>query len=232
MVGPDLDTEVLVRTGILKTNTMLRQLELRQGDHLARMDDERLSKHLFYGYVATGTCRKGGQKRLNKDTSKNSLKLLQISQKTCEDLAQNKPAWTKEMKIGAAIYGDDQIVVAKAKEETQCTNNLAASNPSTLACASNPATTLIPATDDHTDVAPPLSIIEIIRPPSTPASTTATSTAHSAHWWNDSRRLITISITPPHLQLRGLGPNLFSSRSHIHLTHQPDWSLVNSSHRD
>ncbi|VDL91677.1 unnamed protein product [Schistocephalus solidus] len=62
------DTEVLRRTGILSIPAMLRQVQLRWSGHLVRMDDERLPKRLFYGDVATGACRQGGQKRCYMDT--------------------------------------------------------------------------------------------------------------------------------------------------------------------
>nr|VZI18812.1 unnamed protein product [Spirometra erinaceieuropaei] len=57
------DTEVLERTGILSIYSMLRQMQLRWSGHMVRMDDERLPKRLFYGDVATGSRRQGGQIR-------------------------------------------------------------------------------------------------------------------------------------------------------------------------
>nr|VZI51404.1 unnamed protein product [Spirometra erinaceieuropaei] len=48
-------TEVLGQTGILNIYVMLRQLQLRWRGHPVRMGDERLSKRLFYGDVATGS---------------------------------------------------------------------------------------------------------------------------------------------------------------------------------
>ncbi|BHF78357.1 hypothetical protein SprV_0602147000 [Sparganum proliferum] len=73
------DTDVLERTGILSIYTMLRQMQLRWSRHLVRMDDERLPKRLFYGDVATGSRRPGGQIRRYKDTLKSSLNRLQIN---------------------------------------------------------------------------------------------------------------------------------------------------------
>ncbi|BHF64277.1 hypothetical protein SprV_0200727900 [Sparganum proliferum] len=58
---------------------MLRQVQLRLGGHVMRMDDERPPKQLFYGDVATGSRRQGGQIRRYKDTPKTSLKCLQIN---------------------------------------------------------------------------------------------------------------------------------------------------------
>ncbi|BHF61198.1 hypothetical protein SprV_0100417100 [Sparganum proliferum] len=83
------DTGVLERTGILSIYTMLRQMQLRWSGHLVRMDDERLPKRLFYGDVATGSRRQGGQIRRYKDTLKSSLKRLQINPTNWEDLAHD-----------------------------------------------------------------------------------------------------------------------------------------------
>nr|VZI45422.1 unnamed protein product [Spirometra erinaceieuropaei] len=66
-------------TGILSICTVLRQLQLRWSGHLVRMDEERLHKQLFYGEVATGSRRQGGQVRRYKDILKDSLRRLQIN---------------------------------------------------------------------------------------------------------------------------------------------------------
>nr|VZI06603.1 unnamed protein product [Spirometra erinaceieuropaei] len=73
------DTDVLERTGILSIYAILRQMQLCWSSHLVRMDDERLPKRLFYGDVATGCRRQGGQIRRYKDTLKSSLKRLQMN---------------------------------------------------------------------------------------------------------------------------------------------------------
>ncbi|VDM01783.1 unnamed protein product [Schistocephalus solidus] len=68
------------------------------------MDDERLPKRLFYGDLAMGSRRQGGQVRRYKDTLKTSLKQLQINPESWEDLARNRSAWRRTVKTGAAIY--------------------------------------------------------------------------------------------------------------------------------
>nr|VZI41450.1 unnamed protein product [Spirometra erinaceieuropaei] len=113
------DTDVLERTGILSIYAILRQIQLRWSGHLVRMDDERLPKRLFYGDVATGSRRQGGQIRRYKDTLKSSLKCLQINPTNWEELALDRPTWRRTVKTGAAIYEANRIAAAKAKREAR-----------------------------------------------------------------------------------------------------------------
>nr|VZI51087.1 unnamed protein product [Spirometra erinaceieuropaei] len=113
------DTDVLERTGILSIYTMLKQIQLRWSGHLVRMDDERLPKRLFYGDVATGSRRQGGQIRRYNDTLKSCLKRLQINPTNWEELALDRPTWRRTGKTGAAIYEANRIAAAKAKREAR-----------------------------------------------------------------------------------------------------------------
>nr|VZI44044.1 unnamed protein product [Spirometra erinaceieuropaei] len=90
------NTDVLERTGILSIYTMLRQMQLRSSSALVRMDEERLPKRLFYGDVATGSRRQGGQILRYKDTLKSSLKRLQINPTNLEDVALHRPTDLEE----------------------------------------------------------------------------------------------------------------------------------------
>nr|VZI00676.1 unnamed protein product [Spirometra erinaceieuropaei] len=113
------DTEVLKRTGILSIYSMLRQMQLRWSGHLVRMDDERLPKRLFYGDVATGSRRQGGQIRRYKDTLKSSLKRLHINPTNWEELARDRSTLRRTVKTGAAIYEANRIAAAKVKREVR-----------------------------------------------------------------------------------------------------------------
>nr|VZH98191.1 unnamed protein product [Spirometra erinaceieuropaei] len=83
------------------------------------MDDERQPKRLFYGDVATGSRRQGGQIRRYKDTLKSSLKCLQSNPTNWEELALDRPTWRRTVKTGAAIYEANRIADAKAKREAR-----------------------------------------------------------------------------------------------------------------
>nr|VZI36657.1 unnamed protein product [Spirometra erinaceieuropaei] len=113
------DTEVLERTGILSIYSMLSQMQLRWSGHMVRMDDERLPKRLFYGDVATGSRRQGGQIRRYKDTLKSSLKRLHINPTNWEELARDRPTFRRTVKAGAAIYEANRIAAAKVKREVR-----------------------------------------------------------------------------------------------------------------
>ncbi|BHF71155.1 hypothetical protein SprV_0401421000 [Sparganum proliferum] len=107
------DNDVLERTGILSVYTILRQIQLRWSGHLVLMDDERLPKRLFYGDVATGSRRQGGQILRYKDTLKSSLKRPQINPINWEELALDRPSWRRAVKTGAAIYEANHIAAVK-----------------------------------------------------------------------------------------------------------------------
>nr|VZI43685.1 unnamed protein product [Spirometra erinaceieuropaei] len=113
------DTDVLERMGILSIYTMLRQMQLCWSGHLVRMDDEGLPKRLFYGDVETGSRRQGGQIRRYKDTLKSSLKRLQINTANWDELALDRPTWTRTVKTGVAIYEANRIAAAKMKRKAR-----------------------------------------------------------------------------------------------------------------
>nr|VZH91253.1 unnamed protein product [Spirometra erinaceieuropaei] len=94
-------------------------MQLRWSGHLVRMDDERLPKRLFYGDVATGYRRQGGQIRRYKDTLKFSLKRLQINPTNWEELVVGRLNWRRKVNTGAAIYKANRIAAAKVKREAR-----------------------------------------------------------------------------------------------------------------
>nr|VZI44842.1 unnamed protein product [Spirometra erinaceieuropaei] len=113
------DTGLLEGTRILSIYTILRLMQLRWSGHLVRMNDERLSKRLFYGDVAAGSRRQGGQIRPYKDALKFSLKRLQIIPTNWEELARDRRTWRRTVKTGAPINESIRIAAAKAKREAR-----------------------------------------------------------------------------------------------------------------
>ncbi|VDL81089.1 unnamed protein product [Schistocephalus solidus] len=62
-----------------------------------------------------GDRQQGGQKRRYKDTLKKSLKQPQINPVTWADFTQDRPAWRRSVRTGAAIYETNRSNAAKAK---------------------------------------------------------------------------------------------------------------------
>nr|VZI38537.1 unnamed protein product [Spirometra erinaceieuropaei] len=196
-------TDVLERTGILSIHSMLRQMQLRWSGHLVRMDDERLPKRLFYGDVAIGSRRQGGQIRRYKDNLKSSLKRLQINPTNWDELARDRPTWRRTVKTGAAIHEANRIAAAKAKREARKSQlrpvrNAAAQPLPTCPrcqrtfrariglvghlrtnCASRPAPTIVPP-PDSSSLPPPTNSDNSSEPPLPSSSSSSTAPTAAA----------------------------------------------------
>nr|VZI35745.1 unnamed protein product [Spirometra erinaceieuropaei] len=182
------DTDVLERTGILSIYAILRQIQLRWSGHLVRMEDERLPKRLFYGDVATGSRRQGGQIRRYKDTLKSSLKCLQINPTNWEELALDRPTWRRTVKTGAAIYEANRIAAAKAKPQPlptcpRCQRTFRARiglvGHLRINCASRTAPTIVPPPASSSSSPPPTNPDNSSDPP-LPSSSSSSSSSPTA----------------------------------------------------
>nr|VZI45680.1 unnamed protein product [Spirometra erinaceieuropaei] len=199
-----LDTDVMERTGILSVYAILRQMRLCCSGQLVRMDDERLPKRIFYGDVATGSRRKGGQIRRYKDTLKSSLKRLQINKSNWGELALDRPTWSRTVKTGVAIYEDNRITAAKVKRDARksqlCPVRNAAAQPLPtcprcqrtfrariglvghlrINCASRTAPTIVPPPASSSPSPPPTNSVNSSDPPLPSFSSSPTSSSSSA----------------------------------------------------
>nr|VZH90165.1 unnamed protein product [Spirometra erinaceieuropaei] len=198
------DTEVLERTGILSIYSMLTLMQLRWSGHLVRMDDERLPKRLFYGDVATGSRRQGGQIRRYKNTLKSSLKRLHINPTNWEELARDRPTWRRTVKTGAAIYEANRIAAAKMKREVRKSQLRPVSNAAAqplptcprcqrkfrariglvghlrINCASRTAPTIVPPPASSSSSSPPPTNPDNSSDPPLPSSSSSSPTAPTA----------------------------------------------------
>ncbi|BHF72082.1 hypothetical protein SprV_0401514500 [Sparganum proliferum] len=173
------------------------------------MDDERLPKRLFYGDVATGSRRQGGQIRRYKDTLKSSLKCLQINPTNWEELALDHPTRRRTVKTGVAIYEANRIAAAKVKREARKSQLRSVRNADAqplptcprcrrtfrariglvghlrINCASRTAPTIVPQPASYSSSLPPSSSDNSSEPPlpsssSSPTTTTMSTTATQA----------------------------------------------------
>nr|VZI53354.1 unnamed protein product [Spirometra erinaceieuropaei] len=213
-----LDTDVLERTGILSIYAILRQMQLRWSGHLVRMDDERLPKRLFYGDVATGSRRQGGQIRRYKDTLKSSLKCLRINPTNWEELELDRPTWRRTVKTGAAIYEANRIAAAKVKRKARKSQlrpvrNAAAQPLPTcprcqrtfrariglvghlrINCASRTASTIVPPPASSSSSPPPTNSDNSSDPP-LPSSSSSSSSSSPAAPTTAARATVPLATT-------------------------------------
>ncbi|VDM04788.1 unnamed protein product [Schistocephalus solidus] len=179
------DMEVLERTGTLSIRAMLRQVKLRWSGHLVRMYEERLPKRIFYGDVAPGARRQGGQKRRCMDTEEIS------------EASANQPGALGGPRPG--LTGIEKI------REDWCSNLLGQPD------RRYPTTTTTPTTENNfTDAPLPTITDNIIRPPHASITVTNSTCPTPA-----TSNYLLPSPPPPQYQRRGLGTNLSSLRSHI-----------------
>nr|VZI08016.1 unnamed protein product [Spirometra erinaceieuropaei] len=226
------DTDVLEWTGILSIYTMLRQMQLRWSGHLVRMDDKRLPKRLFYGDVATGSRRLGGQIRRYKDSLKFSLKFLQIHPTNWEELAHDRPTCRRAVKTGAAIYEPNRITAAKVKREARKSQLHPVRNAATqqlptcprcqrtfrariglvghlrINCATQTAPTIVPLSTSSLSSAPPTNSDRSPEPPR--PSSSSSSSSSSSYPCSCSSAAATLAVVAPAM--------------YINAAHNPDTS--------
>ena len=109
------DTEVLEQAGIPSIHTLLQKAQVRWAGHVVRMEDSRLPKQLLYGELCEGKRSVGGQKKRYKDSLKASLKDMDISVSSWEQLATNRTAWRTKVSTGARAAEKRRTAEAQRK---------------------------------------------------------------------------------------------------------------------
>ena len=111
------DTEVLRMAGVPSAVTTIHTAQLRWAGHVSRMPDSRIPKQLFYGELANGKRKVGGQKKRFKDNLKIHLKEFSIDTDTWETLAADRPFWRSTIAKGAQIAEDQRLQHASQKRQ-------------------------------------------------------------------------------------------------------------------
>ena len=83
---------------------MLIKGQLRWAGHLTRMEENRITKALFYGELVGGQRSQGGQHKRHKDVLKYNLKACDIPIETWERQALNRPEWRTACRVGVERF--------------------------------------------------------------------------------------------------------------------------------
>ena len=98
-------------------HTVLKLAQLRWTGHVIRIPDKQLPKKVFYGELKEGKRCQGGQKKLLKDTLKDSLKDFDIPMGPWEPTAQERSKWRGLINKRAALYEKRESVKLKENAE-------------------------------------------------------------------------------------------------------------------
>ena len=87
------NVEILRRAGLHSIEATLANSQLRWAGHVARMHENRIPRMVFYGELADGTRRAGGQKLRYKDVAKRHMKVMNVNVNDWEVLAAYRSKW-------------------------------------------------------------------------------------------------------------------------------------------
>ena len=87
----------------------LKKAQLRWCRHVARMEDYRLPKQLFFAELSQGKRHMGGQKKRYKDTLKASLKIFSVPTNRWQNAALNRVTWQATINKGTTVFERDRL---------------------------------------------------------------------------------------------------------------------------
>eukprot|EP00058_Branchiostoma_floridae_P013920 XP_002599408.1 hypothetical protein BRAFLDRAFT_102686 [Branchiostoma floridae] len=95
------NNEVLKRANICSIEAMLMSRQLRWAGHLARMEDTRMPKAVFYGELCLGKRARGAPRKRYKDQLKQQLRVAGIPEADWENRAASRANWRTLTRRGA-----------------------------------------------------------------------------------------------------------------------------------
>ena len=101
--------EILRRTKMLGIEAHLKKAQLRWCRHVARMEDYRLPKQLFFAELSQGKRHMGGQKKRYKDTLKASLKTFSVPTDRWQNATLNRVTWRATINKGTTVFERDRL---------------------------------------------------------------------------------------------------------------------------
>jgi len=109
------DTDVLAMSGSTTMAARLMQNQMRWAGHLARMDDDRLPKQLFFGELKNGSRAQHGPKKRFRDSVRINLGRMQVPVKCFESACADRGKWRSSVHSGAKKHEKDAIAQAKLR---------------------------------------------------------------------------------------------------------------------
>ena len=112
------DTDVLAMCGSPTIGARLMKNQMRWAGHLARMQDCRLPKQLFFGELSNGSRARHGQKKRFRDVIRVNLSHMKLGVKDFESACGDRGKWRSLVHCGAKSF--EEGVIAQAKLKRAC----------------------------------------------------------------------------------------------------------------
>jgi hypothetical protein len=109
------NTEVLEKCHITGIEAFVIAAQLRWSGHVARMDNTRIPKAIFYGQLRDGARSRGGQRKRFKDVLKANLKVCNIETLGWDVAAAHRSLWRSACKTGVATFEEGRLQAARDK---------------------------------------------------------------------------------------------------------------------
>jgi hypothetical protein len=109
------NTEVLDRCHSVGIEAMIIANQLRWSGHVARMEDRRAPKCIFYGQLASGTRSVGAPLKRYKDQLKSNLKKCGFTDKEFGTVSLNRDEWRQRCRQGCRNFEEARVDELKLK---------------------------------------------------------------------------------------------------------------------
>jgi len=111
--------DVLNRANLPSLESILLKQQLRWAGHVARMEDARLPKSVFFGELKKGSRSVGAPKKRYKDQLKKQLSLASIQHQTWQQLATNRDDWRSTITKASLEFEAGRSEASRQKRQRQ-----------------------------------------------------------------------------------------------------------------
>ena len=111
--------EVLKRTSLPSTESILLHLQLRGADHVTRMEDVHMPKPVFFSELQEGKRYHGAPRKRYKDQLKKQLEQAATSHQSWQQEASDRDSWCSSVRKASCQFEAHRHEAAKEKRRRQ-----------------------------------------------------------------------------------------------------------------
>ena len=111
--------EVLKRASLPSLESILLKLQLRWAGHVARMEDVRMLKAVFFSELQEGKRNRGAPRKRCKDQLKRQLAQAETSHQTRQQESSDRDSWRSSVRKASCEFEAERHEAAKEKRRRQ-----------------------------------------------------------------------------------------------------------------